>query len=193
MQYEKINYEVYKDAYDVAKIQQMTDHPELMNVEDMRRLMYGQTFTEEYAKGEIPDQLSMDYWKERSEQIKDESDYEIDPSDFNQEEMIQRLLGEDHGLDPSDYMVDSPQELLLLLAIDSTGDGKTKETAKYVIDVHQEYEYLQRVFPYIMMKRVRQSLIDNTYDCIELEALNGKIVNLYFHVGRRFEVGYKLK
>lgn len=42
-----------------------------------------------------------------------------------------------------DYEQDTPQERLLMEAIDSTGDGKSPETSLCVIDVHQEYEYFR--------------------------------------------------
>lgn len=190
MKYEKVDYAAYNGKYDESKLALIAEHPEQMSLEDVRQLLYGQTFTDEYAQGEIPDELSMDYWKERSEQIALDSRYENDPSDFDKEAMVQRLLGKNHGIDPTDYFVDSPQELLLLLAIESTGDGKTPETAKYVIDVHQEYEYLQRVFPLMDMRLLSQKIIHKTYDCLELADGDEKTY-LYFHIGRRVEVGYK--
>ena len=78
---------------------------------------------------------------------------------------------------------------LFLEAIDSTGDGKTPETALCVIDVHQEYEYIQRVVRLSVLQLVRQSVADGI-DCLELKDYDGHIEKVYFDISRRFEVGY---
>ena len=87
------------------------------------------------------------------------------------------------------YFFVSPQEELLLEAIDSTGDGKTPQTALCVIDVFQEYEYIDRVVEYCDKQVVEQSVRDGI-DCLKLKSFDGSIVKLYFDVKRRFEVGY---
>ena len=91
-------------------------------------------------------------------------------------------------MDDSPYFDVSPQEKLILETIDSTGDGKTPETALCVIDVHQEYEYIQRVVRFGVLKIVKQSFSEGI-DCIELEGHNGQVEKLYFDISRRFEVG----
>ena len=73
--------------------------------------------------------------------------------------------------------------------IDSTGDGKTPEAALCVIDVHQEYEYIQRVVRLSVLQLVRQSVADGI-DCLELKDYDGHIEKVYFDISRRFEVGY---
>ena len=85
----------------------------------------------------------------------------------------------------------SPQEKLILETIDSTGDGKTPETALCVIDVHQEHEYIRRVVRLFVLQLVRQSVV-NGIDCLELRDYDGRIEKVYFDISRRFEVGYKL-
>ena len=82
----------------------------------------------------------------------------------------------------------SPQEKLILETIDSTGDGKTPETALCVIDVHQEYEYIQRVVRLSVLQLVKQS-VRNGIDCLELKNYDGRIEKVYFDISRRFEVG----
>ena len=91
--------------------------------------------------------------------------------------------------DDSPYYDVSPQEKLILEAIDSTGDGKTPETALCVIDVHQEYEYIQRVVRLSVLQLVKQS-VKNGIDCLVLEDYDGRIEKIYFDISRRFEVGY---
>ena len=144
----KVNYSEYEGKYEESIKERLENDPESIDVEMMRAFLYGYTFTKEYAKGEIPDEFSMDYWEEFS-----------------------------------------PQEKLILEAIDSTGDGKTPETALCVIDVHQEYEYIQRVVRLSVLQLVRQSVVDGI-DCLELKDYDGRIEKVYFDISRRFEVGY---
>ena len=144
----KVNYSEYEGKYDESIKERLEKDPESVDVEMMRENLYGYTFSKEYAKGEIPDEFSMDYWEEFS-----------------------------------------PQEKLILEAIDSTGDGKTPETALCVIDVHQEYEYIQRVVRLSVLQLVRQSVM-NGVDCLELKDYDDRIEKVYFDISRRFEVGY---
>ena len=100
------------------------------------------------------------------------------------------------GVIPDELSMDyweeySPQEELLLKAIDSTGDGKTPETALCVIDVHQEYEYIQRVVRLFVLRLVEQSVV-NGIDCLTFENNRGGIEKVYFDISRRFEVGYPI-
>jgi hypothetical protein len=144
----KVNYSEYEGKYDESIKERLEKDPESVDVETMRAFLYGYTFTKEYAKGEIPDEFSMDCWEEFS-----------------------------------------PQEKLILETIDSTGDGKTPETALCVIDVHQEYEYIQRVVRLSVLQLVRQSVM-NGVDCLELKDYDDRIEKVYFDISRRFEVGY---
>ena len=144
----KVNYSEYEGKYEESIKERLEKDPESIDVEMMRAFLYGYTFTKEYAKGEIPDEFSMDYWEEFS-----------------------------------------PQEKLILETIDSTGDGKTPETALCVIDVHQEYEYIQRVVRLSVLQLVRQSVVDGI-DCLELKDYDGRIEKVYVDISRRFEVGY---
>ena len=138
------------------------------------------------------DELSMDYWEERNLEIGFENpnfeDCEIpDVSKYIRTfNNIDSLL---EDVDDSPYFDVSSQEKLLLETIDSTGDGKTPETALCVIDVHQEYEYIQRVVRLSVLQLVKQS-IKNGIDCLELEDYDGRIEKVYFDISRRFEVGY---
>ena len=88
-----------------------------------------------------------------------------------------------------EYFDLSPQERLLMQAIDSTGDGKTPETAFCVIDVHQEYEFISRSSRFIGLQLVRQS-VANGIDCLEFKDYKDDIEKVYFDISRRFEVGY---
>ena len=61
-----VNYSEYEGKYDEQIKEKMAKEPESIDIETMRANLYGYTFTKEYADGEIPDELSMDYWEEYS-------------------------------------------------------------------------------------------------------------------------------
>lgn len=185
--FKKVNYSEYEGKYDEHLKEKMEKEPESIDIETMRANLYGYTFTKEYADGEIPDELSMDYWEEYSF----ENDLLEDPVEIDLDSMLQEMeqpLGKE---DLSPYFDVSPQEELLLKAIDSTGDGKTPETALCVIDVHQEYEYIQRVVRLFVLRLVEQSVV-NGIDCLTFENNRGGIEKVYFDISRRFEVGYPI-
>lgn len=179
----KVDFSLYENAYDKDVIQEWKAQKRMLDVENLRALMFGFTYTKEYAEGNLEDSLFMDYWRDRSYEL----DIELDPktgkdkpaqNDFD-------LMHED------DYFVDTPQERLLMQTIDSTGDGKTPETALCVIDIHQEYEYIERKFPFFILKKVKQS-VSKGIDCLYFEENPYGIQCLYFDVKRRFEVGYHI-
>ena len=180
----KVNYSEYEGKYDERIKERLEKDPGSIDVETMRENNYGYTFTKAYAEGEIPDEFSMDYWKERQFEINLDDPEEIDFESMRSE--LDSILEDE---DDSPYFDVSPQEKIILEAIDSTGDGKTPETALCVIDVHQEHEYIQRVVRLSVLQLVRQS-VANGIDCLELRDYNGRIEKIYFDISRRFEVGY---
>ena len=182
-----VNYSEYEGKYDEQIKEKMAKEPESIDIETMRANLYGYTFTKEYADGEIPDEFSMDYWEEYSF----ENDLLEDPVEIDLDSMLHEMELPLREKDPSPYFDVSPQEELLLKAIDSTGDGKTPETALCVIDVHQEYEYIQRVVRLFVLRLVEQSVV-NGIDCLTFENNRGGIEKVYFDISRRFEVGYPI-
>lgn len=180
----KVNYADYEGKYDENIKEMMKTAPEEIDVETMRANLYGFTFTQDYADLKIPDEFSMDYWQDYNieSNFGDMDDLDLSPID----EETDILYPEDAE---GPYYFVSPQEELLLKAIDSTGDGKTPQTALCVIDVFQEYEYINRVVEYCDKQVVEQSVRDGI-DCLKLKSFDGSIVKLYFDVKRRFEVGY---
>ena len=134
------------------------------------------------------DELSMDYWEE----YHFENDLIDEPIEIDLDSMLHEMEQPLREKDPSPYFDVSPQEELLLKAIDSTGDGKTPETALCVIDVHQEYEYLERVIRYSGMRLIKQS-VRNGIDCLELKDIDGYEEKVFFDISRRFEVGYPIR
>ena len=185
--FNKVNYSEYEGKYDEHMKEKMAKEPKSIDIETMRANLYGYTFTKEYADGEIPDEFSMDYWEEYSF----ENDLLEDPVEIDLDSMLHEMELPLREKDPSPYFDVSPQEELLLKAIDSTGDGKTPETALCVIDVHQEYEYIQRVVRLFVLRLVEQSVV-NGIDCLTFENNRGEIEKVYFDISRRFEVGYPI-
>ena len=181
-QFNKVDYSEYEGKYDESIKERLEKDPGSVDVEMMRANLYGYTYTKEYADGEIADELSMDYWEERHEEM------ELDNLNFEEFEMPDNLDSLLEDMDDSPYFDVSPQEKLILETIDSTGDGKTPETALCVIDVHQEYEYIQRVVRLSVLQLVKQS-VRNGIDCLELKDYDGRIEKVYFDISRRFEVG----
>ena len=186
-QFNKVNYSEYEGKYDEHIKEKMAKAPESIDIETMRANLYGYTFTKEYADGEIPDEFSMDYWEE----YHFENDLLDEPVDIDLDSMLREMEQPLREKDLSPYFDVSPQEELLLKAIDSTGDGKTPETALCVIDVHQEYEYIQRVVRLFVSRLVEQSVV-NGIDCLTFENNRGGIEKVYFDISRRFEVGYPI-
>ena len=179
----KVNYSEYEGKYNKSIKERLDKDPQNVDVETLRANLYGYTYTKEYADGDIPDELSMDYWEERHEEMElDNLNFE----DFEMPDNLDSLLG---NMDDSPYFDVSPQEKLILETIDSTGDGKTPETALCVIDVHQEYEYIQRVVRLSVLQLVKQS-VRNGIDCLELKNYDGRIEKVYFDISRRFDIGY---
>ena len=186
-QFDKVNYSEYEGKYDEHMKERMEKDPESIDIETMRANLYGYTFTEQYADGVIPDELSMDYWEE----YHFENDLLDEPVDIDLDSMLHEMEQPLREKNLSPYFDVSPQEELLLKAIDSTGDGKTPETALCVIDVHQEYEYIQRVVRLFVSRLVEQSVV-NGIDCLTFENNRGGIEKVYFDISRRFEVGYPI-
>ena len=177
----KVDFNQYRDAYDKDVIQAWKRRVQELDAETLRALMYGFTFTSDYAEGNLEDSFFMDFWKEKSLELELESDSYNDIDDAIEETM--------NNVMEDDYMVDTPQERLLMKTIDSTGDGKSPETAFCVIDVDQEYEYLKRKIPFCSLRITLQSEC-NGIDCLHFEENPFEIDCIYFDIRRRFEVGY---
>lgn len=176
----KVDFNQYRDAYDKDVIQAWKSGEQELDVETLRALMYGFTFTKDYASGNLEDSFFMDFWRDNSLDLKLQFD------SYNIDDAIEEAMN--NAMD-DDYMVNTPQERLLMKTIESTGDGKSPETAFCVIDVHQEYEFIERKFPFCCLKMTKQS-VRNGVDCLHFEENSFGIDCLYFDISRRFDVGY---
>ena len=86
-----------------------------------------------------------------------------------------------------DYVVPTLQEKLIIDALKSTGDGLTKETAIYVTEIEQEYDYMDRVYPDIIRLRKRQTLVsddEHEYDMFIFRDNPRGIKELWFECSR---------
>ena len=177
----KVDFNQYRDAYDKDVIQAWKRKVMKLDVETLRALMYGFTFTSDYAEGNLEDSFFMDFWRDNTSVL------DLEPDSFD---VIDDLFEEAmNNAMKDDYLVDTPQERLLMKTIESTGDGKSPETAFCVIDVDQEYEYLKRKIPFCSLRITLQSEC-NGIDCLHFEENPFEIDCIYFDTSRRFEVGY---
>ena len=94
--------------------------------------------------------------------------------------MIPDALSMDYWSEKDDFF---EQELLILNALMSTGDG-TQDSPFSVICVGQEYELLRYIYPGFTM--IRQRLLPGHIDCLDIEKL-GQTQSVYFDISRWFE------
>lgn len=164
----KVNFSEYEHSFSADLLKEFEEGGRMLrefDTEMVRGLIYGYTFTEDYAKGLIPDTLSMDYWLE-----KDDNRFLLDRN------IVERL---------SDLSLNEiiGQGGLIEEALMSTGDG-TIDHPYCVICVEHEYEIIKRLSP--VMTVLRQRLLPGHIDCIECEEYGVPHV-IYFDISRWFE------
>ena len=143
------------------------------DTETMRGLIYGYTFTEDYAKGIIPDGLSMDYWRGK----------DTNSTYFNRPKHIAKNITKHNTEMQSSLSLNEMigRSGLIRDAILSTGDG-TIDHPYCVICVEHEYE----IFRGMTIKR--QYLLPGYIDCFECEEVEWGIPHvIYFDISRWFE------
>lgn len=124
--------------------------------------MYGYTFDPAYQQVPLPWFFSMDFWREHGDSHAALAPCTLSVSNDN-------------------HTCSSIQELLIMRAIDETGDGRTPESPLWVLDVRQAHEYIVRHILYSGRRVVMQGDIDGTY-CIELQDDDNQSTRLYFKV-----------
>lgn len=173
---------LYRGLYHADIAQRLEQSPEQITPEEVRDNMYGYIFEPAYQQERLPDAFSMDYWQEY--EFNKEIPEEPNGADTADEEFdLEAFQAEMEKMDDTElqFFCDAPQEMLIIKAMHCTGDGLTPETALWVLDVHQEYEYVQRHIIYSGMQFVQQSYC-NGVDCMELQDTNGEVTKLYFRV-----------
>lgn len=155
----KVNYQEYEHSFSYDLLKDFEEgRLDGFDMETMRGLIYGYTFTKEYAMGIIPEAFSMEYWANKK--------------DVPIREKYEHL----------NLFCTCAQEQLICDAINSTGEGLSKNKPFCVICVEQEYEFLKRAWP---MKIIRQSLLPGNIDCFDLEGDYSQ--EIYFDISRWFE------
>ena len=159
----KVNFSEYEHSFSADLLKKFEEGGRKLrefDTEMVRSLIYGYTFTEDYAKGLIPDTLSMDYWLKKDDKF------------FKTGRLCDLSLNEAIG-----------RRGLIQDAIESTGDG-TVDNPYCVICVEHEYEILKSLSPVMTIKR--QSLLPGYIDCFECEEYGVPHVE-YFDISRWFE------
>lgn len=155
----KVNFQEYDHSFSYDLLRDFEEgRLDGFDMETMRGLIFGYTFTEDYAKGIIPKTFSMDFWA-------------------NKEDVAPLNENEDHF-----FHCRCAQEQLICEALNSTGEGIVLKKAVCVICVEQEYEFLKRAWP---MKIIRQRLLPGNIDCFDLEGDYSQ--DIYFDISRWFE------
>ena len=163
-----VNYDEYVGTFREDMIQEFTDG-KLTDIEDVRKFLYGFATSPIYL-----DQFM--YMDETLPRWWDENAEERHPN-----------VGHDSKEIP--YVVDTLQEKLIIDAMLSTGDGFTQETAIYIIDVAQEYDFIARVYPDLSDCIKCQTLVSDEsehheYDYFEFEDNIYEIKELWFECSR---------
>lgn len=184
--FKKVNYAEYEGKYDAAFSERLVTDPLSIDLESMRAYIYGYTFTEEYAQGIIPDEMHMDYWWAKHKEIRSLINEMSFDSRAAEAVLANIRLDQDNNAE-SKYEVGTIQEKLLLEAIDSTGDGRTPETALEFIHAGQRAEYLLRVKPFRQLLMVDMGEEDGC-EYIGFAPNDYGIERLYYAVRRRFDV-----
>lgn len=178
----KVDFSKYKDSYNKELLEKFLAGVEL-STEHVRELIYGFTFTKDYAEHKNDEHFSISHWYEvidNAERMQFAGPDDDDIDDMDEEEC-------DEIIDRASDIAD-----MIFYAIYSTGDGKTPETAFCVIDTYQEYEILHRLFGRDV-RVTQQMLLKDHIDCIEFKSGfcgSEQSFKVYFDISRRFEVGY---
>ena len=134
----KLNYEEYEQAFSNALLLSFTKGMLYgFDIEKARGLVYGYTFTEDYAKSIIPNELSIEYWNEKNKNRRIIRSCQLSLSEW---------LG---------------QGGLIYEAIKSTGEG-TLDNPYCVICENHEYEFLKS--HYSRMKIISQGHLPGNID-----------------------------
>ena len=165
----KVNFREYENSFNYYWWKKFIDgNLRYFDTEKIRGLLYGYTFTEDYAKGIIPDELSIEYWNRKNEDRFANAQKNTLHSAFAYHSLSD-MLGQDG---------------LICEAIESTGNGAL-DNPYCVICVEQEYEFLRSHRP--TMKVVSQKLLPGHIDSVVLEEEGSYSETIYFNISRWFE------
>ena len=164
----KVNFSEYEHSFSYDQLKDFEESRlDGFDMETMRGLIHGYTFTEDYAKGVVPESFSMEYWANKK--------------DVPNREKYRHLV----------FLpfCKCAQEQLICDAINNTGEGMSIDKPFCVICVEHEYEFLRRAWP---MKIIRQRLLPGNIDRFDLEE-EDNTESIYFDVSRWLEIVEKLQ
>jgi hypothetical protein len=187
--YKKISKEIKSKKsgfYYPDLMQRYLNSDSTFTLEQKRHLYYGYTFQPEYSPYTVrPYQDSIRVINRKDTLV--EADYRallrfadtllaIDP--FNLRALNTRLFVYDHEGDDQDFLLTLPRMNAIFDAIMSSGDGTSKETAFYVINVSHEYDILG----YIGFNFGGQQSLVEHYDYLTVKKNQYGLSGLYFDI-----------
>ena len=160
-----------------------------MTIEERRHLYFGYSFQDEYAPYERSD-AEQDLNEILQKEEITQQDYQdiltlsskiLKTYPFSIRMMEYRIFVYNELRQYDDAVKETVQANIILDAILSTGEGTSKESSFYVINVINEYELINILgFEY----GGQQELIDGLYDYLTLKENSYNIEGLYFEVSR---------
>ena len=160
-----------------------------MTIEERRHLYFGYSFQDEYAPYERSD-AEQDLNEILQKEEITQQDYQdiltlsskiLKTYPFSIRMMEYRIFVYNELRQYDDAVKETVQANIILDAILSTGEGTSKESSFYVINVINEYELINILgFEY----GGQQELIDGLYDYLTLKVNSYNIEGLYFEVSR---------
>lgn len=159
-----------------------------MSIEEKRHLYYGYVFNSNYS----PYTSTHDYkranaildkdtpTKKEWEELVSLYNKSLKSEPFNLRYLIYQRTAYNSLNKPEEAKRNLQKIYNIMDALDSTGDGLTKETAIHVIGVYSEYDYLFLN----KMAAESQSLIDGIFDVLSLQANENGIDEMWFDVSQ---------
>ena len=169
MKTKAINYNDYIGTYQEDMFQRFADGG-LTDIEELKKFIYGFSTTDLYLKDGMQYDESLPRW-------------------WRTNSSIYGFFTDDEDIEGFSYIVDTLQEKLLLDMFRSTGDALTKDTAIYITEIEQEYDFMDRVYPELVPFRISQGLVESSeteqfFDLFRFEDNPFGIKELWFECTR---------
>jgi hypothetical protein len=159
-----------------------------MTMEEIRHLLYGYVFQKEYAPYATADNARLiealaaknDPTAQEREEMLALLDGALKTEPFNLRYLIYEGFA-NNGLNRQVEAARCMEKISIVLgALFSTGDGRSKETAMHMIAVSQEYDILFTN----KLSRQSQRLVEDRYDVLTLQPNRSGVDELWFDIGR---------
>lgn len=166
-----------------------------LSLEQLRHFYYGTATRSDYDPYKrtkidaLREALSKEDWKKAAKEI--DKELETDPTNIRFHWYKQIIYSNLYGPDSEKTADAYNQVVMLLSAVTSTGDGRSKETAFHVINVADEYGIMD-IFG---LSPKMQSLVEDkgqSYDVMELEENEYGLESMYFNITTSIEATNKI-